>query len=218
MTDPGSGPHQDRMASAQVWIWLVLGLAVFVVGSLFAVRMDHQPDTSRDYPPRPQVPDVASVLLPAPEVDDEYLPCDDCHELNDPRSNTTERELEEEHDEMDFSHGNLWCLDCHDVDDRSSLHLAGGKLVDFEDSWRLCTQCHAKKLPDWRVGVHGKQTGHWRGTKEYRTCVVCHDPHDPPFKPIAPKPAPKRPEEIIQRQVSAEGASEMKQRSGREDS
>jgi hypothetical protein len=63
----------------------------------------------------------------------------------------------------------------------------------------LCTQCHAKKLPEWRAGVHGKQTGHWRGTKEYRTCVVCHEPHSPAFGPLHPEPRPKRPDEIVQR-------------------
>ncbi len=163
--------------------------------------MEHQPDTSRDYPSRPQMSDGANVLLPAPEIDDEYLPCTDCHEPNDTRTNITVRELEEDHDEMEFSHGNLWCLHCHDKENRDSLHLADGSLVAFEDSWQLCTQCHAKKLPDWRAGVHGKRTGHWRGPKEYRTCVVCHDPHDPPFKSIEPKPVPWRPEEIIQQAV-----------------
>jgi hypothetical protein len=126
---------------------------------------------------------------------------------NDPNLNVTVREMDEDHDEMDFAHGNLWCLDCHDAEERDSLHLSDGSLVAFEDSWQLCTQCHAKKLPDWRAGVHGKRTGHWRGPKEYRTCVVCHDPHDPPFKPIAPKPAPTRPEDIIHRAMSARAAS-----------
>jgi hypothetical protein len=65
--------------------------------------------------------------------------------------------------------------------------------VEFEESWRLCTQCHGKKLADWRAGVHGKRTGNWRGAKEYRTCVVCHDPHSPPFQPIEPLPAPLHP-------------------------
>jgi hypothetical protein len=60
----------------------------------------------------------------------------------------------------------------------------------------LCTQCHAKKLPDWRAGVHGKRTGHWRGTKEYRTCVVCHEPHAPAFARLVPKPPPPRPEDF----------------------
>jgi len=188
--------------------WVVLVLAVVLVAGLVSVRLEHQPDSSRDYPPRPQVPDGESVLLDAPEIDDEYMPCVDCHSKGDPEMDLTVRELEDDHEEMEFSHGNLWCLSCHDPNTRGSLHLADGQLVAMEDSWQLCTQCHAKKLPDWRAGVHGKRTGYWRGPKEYRTCVVCHDPHDPPFKPIAPKPVPKRPTEITQEALSAPKASE----------
>ena len=62
--------------------------------------MEHQPGTSRDYPSRPQIPDGASVLMSAPEIDDEYLPCVDCHEPNDGQTNLTVRELEEDHDEI----------------------------------------------------------------------------------------------------------------------
>jgi formate-dependent nitrite reductase cytochrome c552 subunit len=191
-------PDEHRQGPIPPATWVVLGLAVILVAGLIGVRMEHQPDTSRDYPSRPLIPDGANVLLLAPEIDDEYLPCGDCHEPNDPRTNVTVRDLEEDHDEMEFTHGNLWCLNCHDKENRNSLRLSDGSLVAFEDSWQICTQCHAKKLPDWRAGVHGKRTGHWRGPKEYRTCVVCHDPHDPPFKPIAPEPAPTRPEEIRQ--------------------
>jgi len=196
MAGPEQAPDADRTGPIPLATWVVLGLAVVLVGGLMAVRMEPQPDTSREYPSRPLIPDGTNVLLPAPEIDDEYLPCGDCHESNDAQTNITVRELEEDHDEMEFSHGNLWCLHCHDKESRDSLHLSDGSLVAFEDSWQLCTQCHAEKLPDWRAGVHGKRTGYWRGPQEYRTCVVCHDAHDPPFKSIAPRPAPKRPEEI----------------------
>ena len=78
--------------------------------------------------------------------------------------------------------------------EREKLHLSDGTSSSFEESWRLCTQCHGKKLADWRAGVHGKRTGHWLGAKEYRTCVVCHNPHAPPFEPLEPKPPPLRPD------------------------
>ncbi|GAG05499.1 unnamed protein product, partial [marine sediment metagenome] len=60
-----------------------------------------------------------------------------------------------------------------------------------------------------RAGVHGKRTGHWRGPKEYRTCVSCHNPHSPPFEPLAPKPPPTRPEAItVDASVRPEAAHE----------
>jgi hypothetical protein len=148
--------------------------------------------------------DAAPVLLPPPEMDDEYDPCSDCHEDESP--NPFVRELEEEHDMMDFTHGDLWCLHCHDLEDRDKLHLADGARVEFEDSWRLCTQCHGKKLADWRAGVHGKRTGHWRGAKEYRTCVSCHNPHSPPFEAVEPRPPPLRPTQITASGNTAEEA------------
>jgi len=172
----------------------VIGLALLAVLALASVRTDRDPERGRDYPPRPLVAAATPVLLPPPEMDDEYLPCNDCHADEEPNANV--RDLEEEHDDMEFRHGDLWCLHCHDLEDRDVLHLANGARVAFDDSWQLCTQCHGEKLADWRAGVHGKRTGHWRGAAEYRTCVSCHDPHEPHFRPLAPKPPPLRPEQI----------------------
>jgi hypothetical protein len=156
-------------------------------------RMFPEPDTGkfrnpRPYPSRPLIPDEEARLLDPPPIDDEYFPCDDCHEGEpaDPR----ERELDE-HDNIKISHGDLWCLDCHQDDQRDLLHLSDHSPVQMEESWRLCTRCHAKRIPDWRAGVHGKRVGNWRGPKEYFTCVVCHDPHSPLFKPLTPKPPPQ---------------------------
>ncbi len=191
------GPETDNVPAPQppqLATWTVIGAAIVVILALFGVQTEHQPDSSRAYPSRPQIPDAQATLMPAPEVDDEYLPCADCHEGEKP--NREVRELEDEHEENIVEHGNLWCFHCHDENNPNSLHLADDAAVDFEESWKLCTQCHAKKLPDWRAGVHGKRTGHWRGTKEYRTCVVCHEPHRPAFPSMAPESRPPRPEEI----------------------
>jgi len=188
-------PEQDYQAPPyQVTVWLVLGLATALVLSLFSVRCGEGPDASREYAKRTLPAEPAPVLLAAPEMDDEYWPCSDCHD--DEPTNFEVRELDEEHDEMNFAHGDTWCLSCHDADDRDMLHRAGGAKVGFDESWKLCTQCHGHKLEAWRVGVHGKRTGHWWGPKEYRTCVSCHDPHNPPFKPLKPLPPPRRPEAI----------------------
>ena len=147
----------------------------------------------RDYPSRPLGPQPEPVLLPPPPVDDEYFPCVDCHEdeVADPRV----RELDE-HDEIELAHGDLWCLDCHQDEQRDLLHLSDASPVEMSESWRLCTRCHAKKIPDWRAGVHGKRTGYWWGPKEYRTCVACHGPHAPLFKSLEPKPPPLPASEI----------------------
>jgi hypothetical protein len=174
--------------------WFLLGAALVLVLGLLAVRMDYQPTTSRDYPSRAMLPNAEPVLLPPPSMNDEYYPCSDCHADETP--NPTPRQLEDDHDEMEFAHGDLWCLHCHALDEDKQLHLSDGNTVEFGESWRLCVQCHGKKLADWRAGVHGKRTGHWRGPSEYRNCVACHNPHRPPFEPLEPKPPPLRPEQI----------------------
>lgn len=194
MADERPGPEGESPPPVQLATWLVIGFAFVVVLGLMSIRLDHQPHSSRDYPSRALVADAAARLLPPPPMDDEYLPCSDCHV--DEAPNPLVRELEDEHDSMDFSHGDLWCLHCHDLEDKQKLHLADNTLLVMERSWQLCTQCHSQKLADWRAGVHGKRTGHWRGAKDYRTCVACHNPHDPTFQSLEPKPPPLRPTQI----------------------
>lgn len=175
--------------------WLVLGAAVMGVLGLFSVRSSLGPEGARAYASRSLPPEPDPVLRPAPPVDEEYFPCTDCHE--DEPTDRTVRQLEDEHEDLELAHGDLWCLHCHDADRRDRLHLADGQRVDFEASWKLCTQCHGKKLADWRAGVHGKRLGHWWGPKQYWTCVECHRPHTPRFEPIEPKPPPRRPAQIV---------------------
>ena len=205
MASDDHDPDRGRHAPIQLTIWSVIVLAVVAIVALFTVRLEHQPETTRDYPPRPLIADGEVTLLPAPEVDDEYLPCMDCHDSEDRYTGPIPRELEYEHEDMEFEHGNIWCLHCHNPENPNELRLADASLVPFEDSWQLCTQCHGKKLPEWRAGVHGKVTGHWRGDREYVTCVSCHDPHSPPTGKIDAKPRPKRPEEIFPRVDAAGG-------------
>lgn len=134
----------------------------------------------------------------APPFSDGIFPCTDCHANFAP--NPLKRKLVEWHDDISaiFNHDseNRWCLDCHDLNNRDSLRLASGKLLDFKESYKLCGQCHGEKLRDWKVGVHGKRTGEWNGKKEYLLCVHCHNPHSPKFEELKPEPPPVRQEDI----------------------
>lgn len=203
MVMPSQGAGQGRIGPGgprAPWVLLAVVILAFVVlavaGGPLALRTD------RPYPSRPLGPEPEPVLLPPPPIDDEFFPCEDCHE--DESADPEVRELDE-HDDIKLAHGDLWCLDCHDADKRDLLHLSDASPVEMAESWRLCSRCHATKIPDWRAGVHGKRTGHWRGPKEYSTCVVCHDPHSPLFKQLEPKPPPKPASEI---QLSVYGERE----------
>jgi hypothetical protein len=133
------------------------------------------------------------VEVPPPPFSEGIFPCSQCHNKEMP-ANRKRRTLEA-HDDIVLRHDekNRWCLDCHNADNRDMLHLASGELVPFEESYRLCGQCHGEKYRDWRAGVHGRRVGEWNGHKRYLLCPHCHNPHQPRFKALAPKPAPVPP-------------------------
>jgi hypothetical protein len=135
------------------------------------------------------------VEVPPPPFSDGIFPCSECHTEENLPVNRTRRTLVDAHDDIVLKHDeeHRWCLDCHDAQNRDVLHLASGEPVPFSESYRLCGQCHGEKYRDWRVGVHGRRIGQWNGAKEYLLCVHCHNPHQPRFKALAPKPAPIRP-------------------------
>ena len=133
--------------------------------------------------------------VPPPPFTEGIFPCSDCHEPDIP-VNRERRELTMAHEEIELHHAeqDRWCLDCHDAEDRDVLRLANGEAVPFEESYRLCGQCHGDKYRDWKVGVHGRRVGSWSGAKQYLLCVSCHNAHSPRYEPIAPEPPPRRPE------------------------
>ena len=145
-------------------------------------------------PPAEAQAEPQGFHVPPPPLTPGVFPCSDCHDPEIP-VNTRRRELTTAHAEVRLRHDeeHRWCLDCHDAANRDVLHLASGEPVPFEESYRLCGQCHGDKYRDWRVGVHGRRTGRWDGEKQYLLCVHCHDSHAPRFKPLAPLPPPLAP-------------------------
>ncbi len=187
-----------RNAAAALAIVVMLG-SVYVLGGRTrahaAPAAGGQETAARAAAPRPQpVAPGERIEVPPPPFSDGIFPCSQCHNASMP-PNRTRRQLTEMHTEIELRHDeeHRWCLDCHDAQDRDHLHLASGELVPFEQSYRLCGQCHGEKYRDWRNGVHGRRVGEWNGHKQYLLCAHCHSPHQPRFKPIEPKPAPLRP-------------------------
>ena len=145
--------------------------------------------------PPPAAPPASQDRLevPPPPFSEGIYPCSGCHEGMP--VNRTRRVLTDMHTDIVLRHDEThrWCLDCHDAENRDVLHLASGEKISFDQSYLLCGQCHGEKLRDWRAGVHGRRTGEWNGHKRYLLCAHCHNPHQPRFRPLAPKPAPVRP-------------------------
>ncbi len=179
---------------------VVAGLAIAVAIAWTAAAREGAPAPAGQQasPPvatsQPAAPGLR-VEVPAPPFSDGIFPCTTCHTADMP-ANRTRRVLADMHTDIVLKHDeeHRWCLDCHDADHRDQLHLASGEAVPFAESYRLCGQCHGEKYRDWRAGVHGRRVGQWNGAKSYLLCVHCHSPHQPHFKPMAPQPAPLRPQ------------------------
>ena len=141
------------------------------------------------------VEEIEKFIAPMNELS--LYPCSDCHD-QDWETDPERRELGDPHNEIPGPFVNhdskrRWCLDCHNAKNRDKLRLINGKLVDFNEYYKVCEQCHGKIYREWKMGVHGKRTGNWNGEKQWMHCTQCHNPHNPPFKPIKPEPAPRKP-------------------------
>ncbi len=166
--------------------------------------------------------DVIIYPIPAPDSKLGVFPCQDCHRKNirgvssqaekgnlfsnnekgdlllgtyvrlpDPEP----RILVRMHKKKRIKHAEWhWCLNCHSTDERNNLKLITGENVPFEQSHKLCGQCHGSIFRDWKLGIHGRRVGQWNGERIYLLCAHCHDPHMPKFKQLAGENIPKRPD------------------------
>jgi hypothetical protein len=187
-------PSRSRLGGAVVLAGLALALAA-CGGDGHGERL--YPPREGEPPPAGPVDAMVFETPPPPFSDPDIFPCSGCHDATLP-PNPKRRTLSMAHEDIVLHHDeeHRWCLDCHDAENRDRLRLANGTLVKFEESYRLCGQCHGDKYRDWRAGVHGRRTGQWDGKKQYLLCVHCHYSHAPRFAPLAPKPAPVRPENV----------------------
>jgi len=187
---PGSPPTGwNKMQFRLHWLITLIVIGLFFFGC-------HQKEKAYNTQVLPQTEttnnnSIQEIAVEAPPLTEGIFPCSDCHVDLVPNP---ERRTLDWHEEVtgifDHDSENRWCLDCHDLNVRDSLRLASGKLLGFDESYKLCGQCHGEKLRDWKVGVHGKRTGQWNGAKHYLLCVHCHNPHAPKFGQLVPEPPP----------------------------
>ncbi len=121
--------------------------------------------------------------------------CSTCHSTTTPNTaRNTAHDLFQAHRGLDYNHGSLTCLSCHNAKDYDTLHLADGRSVVFPEVMTLCAQCHGTAMRDYLHGSHGGMNGHWDLTKGPRlrnNCVNCHDPHHPKFPLVQPVLPPR---------------------------
>jgi hypothetical protein len=105
--------------------------------------------------------------------------------------------LSEMHEDIILSHGrhnrNNNCFNCHDENNLELLQTRDGRELPIAQSAELCGSCHGPTYRDWEAGAHGRSSGFWNpafGEQFRKTCVACHDPHNPSFPPREPAPGP----------------------------
>jgi hypothetical protein len=192
---------------------LILVVGACIVGTLLARQQklvsqdapllsphDGSPVLADSLPPRPAEPSTAvhTVLIRKPsgppkvklaQADPQQRPaevaCSTCHSIRTPNyDNRSSAALDEFHQGLEFSHGQLACYACHNPTNADTLRLADGSTLEFTEVMSLCSQCHSKQAESFAHGAHGGMTGFWdltRGPQTKNACIDCHDPHSPKY-------------------------------------
>jgi hypothetical protein len=195
--------QKDPGEPAPVPIWIIpvfLALAICFVMNLWG-HVEEAPEPVTRAQPYLTTDSVRQPSLkPEVTIDSFTHKCNSCHqhfESPEPTRLDRQRELIAEHAEIKLQHGNnKHCQNCHHPKDRESFVDHVGQAIPYNKSEQLCGKCHGPKYRDWKLGLHGRRNGYWdesRGPSKRLTCVACHDPHWPTFKPIAPAPGPAHP-------------------------
>ena len=175
------------------WIAIVfLGLACTFIFDLWGDKREiikHPLTEPKHFTKAP----VREAKLEPMMIQDGYAyRCNDCHKNIEP--STVQKSYFSAHSDIILEHGvNNYCTTCHARDNREMLINIHKVEIPFAQSHKTCLQCHGPIYRDWENGVHGRMNDFWdsnQGEVRKLTCVACHDPHQPKFKPMNPAPAP----------------------------
>lgn len=121
-----------------------------------------------------------TFLIPERKSQLKAYACTECH--SKPLSEMQSTEVQKAHWDIDVVHADesaMNCITCHNGNNMNELRSLTGKAVDFNLSYKLCSQCHTSQFEDWKGGAHGKNIGGWTKPRAGMTCVNCHNPHRP---------------------------------------
>ena len=127
--------------------------------------------------------DGQSFLIPDRKGQITSYACTECH--SKPLDQMQSVDLKKAHWDISVVHADvntMNCVSCHNPENMDNLKSLTGNNIDFNASYKLCSQCHTKEFQDWKGGAHGKQIGGWAPPRASMTCVNCHNPHDPAFE------------------------------------
>lgn len=185
-------PSQRFLDSAWCWVIPAIALALGAISSCSAPTSDDGTPYQRD--PQEGIYDTAPVYPLKGTLglhrDGDAFQCSICHD--DYRDEVSTAALQVEHADITYKHGlDDHCLHCHHPQSPDSFIDHDGTEIPGDQSTRLCAKCHGTSFRDWRIGIHGREGGHWdstHGPVERLVCIQCHDPHAPQFPQLKPDP------------------------------
>lgn len=135
-------------------------------------------------------PAGSNFLVPERTSQIELFSCLNCHDRSIESLKSSElSKYKKSHWNISIHHApseTMNCLSCHNDQNLNELVSLTKEPISFNKSYNLCGQCHSQQKKDWLGGAHGKRVGGWAPPRVSMTCVNCHNPHDPSFKPRWP--------------------------------
>ncbi|MBB6461932.1 hypothetical protein [Flammeovirga kamogawensis] len=125
-----------------------------------------------------------AFLIPERESQITSFKCSNCHSKPLSAMQRNDGKYKKSHWNLELKHANadvMNCQTCHTANDMDHLHTLTNGTVKFNDSYKVCAQCHSSQFKDWKGGAHGKRLGGWAKPIAKQTCVGCHNPHKPAF-------------------------------------
>lgn len=137
-----------------------------------------------------EIHDSVSFLIPDRASQIKSFPCSNCHSKSIEQLSLNRKGNERKaHWDIKMVHGNsdvMNCFTCHSESNLDELVSLTSKPIVFDQSFKLCSQCHSTQYKDWLGGSHGKRLGGWAPPKIINTCANCHNPHKPAFESCWP--------------------------------
>ena len=124
-----------------------------------------------------------TFLIPNRKDEIKSFKCTECH--TKPLAKMQSKDIKKAHWNIKLDHADvntMNCVTCHNGNNMDNLKSITGHDIDFNKSYKLCSQCHQKQYKDWTGGAHGKKIESWAKPRASMTCVNCHNPHSPSFE------------------------------------
>ncbi|MDH5380935.1 MAG: hypothetical protein OEW75_08785 [Cyclobacteriaceae bacterium] len=132
---------------------------------------------------------IHNFYLPERTSEITSFPCLSCHTEPLEDLKNKQENGKQAHWDIKINHAEnnvMGCITCHDQNSMDGLTAINKGKITYNESFKLCLQCHSTQYNDWLGGAHGKSLGGWVEPRIMNNCVNCHDPHSPAFEPRWP--------------------------------